>query len=1708
MLMTPTATAVLAAACSPRFAPRLPLARWLACASLLAQIGATPASGRADVILNEIHYAPDVKTERVEFIELYNRGPDPVELSNWAFTSGVQFVFPAGTVLPAGGYLVVAQDPSVLKAKYGANALGPWSGGLSAGGENVVLQDAAGKIVDEVDYQLGFPWPTVGEAPGYSIELIHPTADNDLGGHWRASFTGGGQQQNLLLLDSGAEWRIFKGTEAPPPEWHDRGFNDSSWSAGPAPVGYDPDVRMGTPLADMRNGYIAFFLRRTFNVTDAAAVTGLALEALYDDGFKLWINGTNLLNAALPAGEVPFNQPASPVRENNNYDKLDVPLPAGVLREGENVIALQVANLNVGGSSDCFFDCRLRAVTGPTGQGPTPGRLNSVFTVQVPPAFRQVQHAPKQPHTGEPVVVSAKVTAAAGIASVSLQYQIVDPGSYLELTDPAYPTTWLPVPMNDAGVGGDATAGDDVFTATLPSSLQQHRRLLRYRLVATDRTGRSAQAPYADDPQPNFAYFCYDRVPAWTGAVRPGATGALGQPFTVNEAEMNRLPTYHLLAKKQAVEDCTWYDRSHGDEYFWQGTLVYDGEVYDHIRFRPRGGVWRYAMGKNMWKFDFNRGHDFQPRDNWGRRLDTGWTKLNLGACIQQGDYLHRGEQGLFESVGFRLFQLVGQPAMHTAFVQFRIIDEPLETKPGDQYTGDFWGLYLALEQPDGRFLDERGLPDGNLYKMEGGWGTPNNIGPAGPTDYSDLQAFLSAYDSNPPESWWRTNLNLSAYFGYQTIIQAIHHYDIADGKNYFYYRDPEAGPWTVFPWDLDLTWADNMYRSGQTGGDEPFKSRLLSNFSNNPTKPNIAREFRNRVREIRDLLWNPDEVFRLIDEYARLVRGTNTASIIDADRSQWDYNPLMNNGNIVNTGKAGTGRFYQKGTPTKTFEGMVQLMKNYVGYRATNASFSLDKMATEPQRPQQPALAYTGPAGFPANRLAFRASAFSGSAFASVKWRIAEITRASHPGYRPGQPEPYEITPTWESEDLASPAVDFTFPAGVARIGHLYRVRVRYLDTAGRTSNWSPPVAFTAGPTDTTESLGHHLRISELMYNPPDGSDFEFIELHNSSPSEALDLAGVTFTAGLSYAFPAGATLAPGGYLLVVRAAADNGFAAFRAYYGLDAAVPIFGPYTGSLANEGETLTLKTAANGASIFSFSYSDGRGWPVAADGAGHSLIPDSDAVGGQASGWLDYGGNWRASAYRNGSPGRADPLVPPGMLISEVMAHTHEPDPAHPEVDSNDWIELFNAGNSPVELAGWYLSDDPANLRKWAIPAVTVPVGQFVSFDEITGFHGADPNGFGLNQAGEQVVLSHWPGNGRDRVVDAVSFKAQELAYSWGRVDDRRPGWTRLIPSRGGPVAQEAPLAVVINELMYHPRDLRVGTNLVDNVQDEFIELNNPTAQGVALFDTNGVWRLDGGIRFLFPTNTSIPAGGYVLVVPFNPTNAAELDRFRQHYRILSSSPTFLGPYEGKLGNRSDRVALEKPLQPDRVVEDFGWAILDEVIYSSGWPWPRVLPDGQGHSLQRLGPRNHGNQVENWQAAAPTPGTRDLNQAAADADSDALPDPWETAHALDPLDAARDNGAGGDPDDDGLTNLQEVQAGTDPHVPSLALLAAEWTREGFQLRFNQPANLAVRLESRDAVADGVWASVMTYAAQAEPQILRLTDPAPPPAQGRFYRVVAP
>lgn len=78
--------------------------------------------------------------------------------------------------------------------------------------------------------------------------------------------------------------------------------------------------------------------------------------------------------------------------------------------------------------------------------------------------------------------------------------------------------------------------------------------------------------PYPDDEQPNFAYFCYNGVPAWSGAVQPGAAGARGAVQSFTPAVLNTIPPWHLLANETDVTNCQYTRGFDGTRFY--GTIV------------------------------------------------------------------------------------------------------------------------------------------------------------------------------------------------------------------------------------------------------------------------------------------------------------------------------------------------------------------------------------------------------------------------------------------------------------------------------------------------------------------------------------------------------------------------------------------------------------------------------------------------------------------------------------------------------------------------------------------------------------------------------------------------------------------------------------------------------------------------------------------------------------------------------------------------------------------------------------------------------------------------------------------------------------------------------------------------------------------------------------------------------------------------------
>jgi hypothetical protein len=200
------------------------------------------------IVISEIMYHPahalnTPENLKQEWIELFNRSTQAVNLAGWRFSDGVEFVFPTVSI-GAGKYLVVAADVSTFKAKYPnvISVVGGWTGWLSNSGEKIELVDAAGEVVDSVKYadegdwavrelgpaqsgndgtrHRGWQWSDAHDGGGKSLELISAAMPNEFAPNWAASLVDGGTPGGPgivpvtdiapLILDVG-QWPIIPG---------------------------------------------------------------------------------------------------------------------------------------------------------------------------------------------------------------------------------------------------------------------------------------------------------------------------------------------------------------------------------------------------------------------------------------------------------------------------------------------------------------------------------------------------------------------------------------------------------------------------------------------------------------------------------------------------------------------------------------------------------------------------------------------------------------------------------------------------------------------------------------------------------------------------------------------------------------------------------------------------------------------------------------------------------------------------------------------------------------------------------------------------------------------------------------------------------------------------------------------------------------------------------------------------------------------------------------------------------------------------------------------------------------------------------------------------------------------------------------------------------------------------------------------------------
>lgn len=219
----------------------------------------------------------------------------------------------------------------------------------------------------------------------------------------------------------------------------------------------------------------------------------------------------------------------------------------------------------------------------------------------------------------------------------------------------------------------------------------------------------------------------------------------------------------------------------------------------------------------------------------------------------------------------------------------------------------------------------------------------------------------------------------------------------------------------------------------------------------------------------------------------------------------------------------------------------------------------------------------------------------------------VAICTDVPTPGFHPGPGDCFAITARTggASEDVAfDSVVAATMPVLLAEPGTIVISEIHYAPL--------PPSA------------------SESAAGFNSAAHFEWVELLNVSQTN-IDLQGSYFTAAIAVNLTSAnplLVLQPGARVLIVASRE-----AFAHRYGSTAANRVVGVFGGSLDDAGETLTM-FGRSGASLQRFAWGTAEPWPVAAAGAGYSLVLNTAATVPAP----ELPSRWRASASVGGTPG--------------------------------------------------------------------------------------------------------------------------------------------------------------------------------------------------------------------------------------------------------------------------------------------------------------------------------------------------------------------------------------------------------------------------------------------------------------------------------------
>lgn len=432
-------------------------------------------------------------------------------------------------------------------------------------------------------------------------------------------------------------------------------------------------------------------------------------------------------------------------------------------------------------------------------------------------------------------------------------------------------------------------------------------------------------------------------------------------------------------------------------------------------------------------------------------------------------------------------------------------------------------------------------------------------------------------------------------------------------------------------------------------------------------------------------------------------------------------------------------------------------------------------------------------------------------------------------------------------------------------------------------------------------------------------GDNSDWIEIYNPS-SEAVSLSGMGLSddeTSVKWAFP-GVTLEAGGYIVVF--ASGN-----------------------SQTNASEVLhtNFKLSADGGGIY------------LTDSAGKTIdeIEYDDQVKNVSAGrQVDDMSVW--TAFDSPTPGYANDEAgvqafqasryadDSTLLITEVMASNQTTLTDNNGIYS-DYIEIYNAGAEPMNLAGYGLSDEPQNVMDWKFPDVTIQPGAYLVLfasgadSKATDLEkGAIHTSFGISSYEEVITLASPTGLILDQVTVSESQADMAYARTLGEGSAYADEWAATSkPSPGYPNTDDGyqqflaanPLAlgdIVISEVMTSNSQYLPEEN---GETYDWIELYNRGGQAVNLAGYGLTDNTGNPAKFRLPDKTIAP-GEYYAVLASGLAHDESIKKNYVHTNFkLSAGGEVLALFnaDGKLQDKFNIDNLPRGISVGRMAQQDG-----------------------------------------------------------------------------------------------------------------------------------------------------------------------------------------